>query len=44
MVDSFDIHSTNFSFKVNDGTGIIECKQWLEKDGSGGTSKTSLIK
>ena len=31
-VDSVDEHSTNMSYKVNDGTGVIECKQWMEKD------------
>lgn len=25
-------HSTNLNFKLNDGSGTIECKQWIEKD------------
>jgi replication factor A2 len=25
-------HTTNFTFKLDDGSGIIECKQWLDKD------------
>lgn len=27
-------HSTNFTFRLNDNTGTIECKQWIEKDAS----------
>jgi replication factor A2 len=27
-------HSTNFTFKLNDGSGSIDCKQWIEKDGA----------
>jgi replication factor A2 len=28
-------HATNFTFKVNDGSGNIECKLWMEKDANG---------
>lgn len=31
-VESVDEHSTNMSYRVNDGTGVLECKEWLEKD------------
>eukprot|EP01039_Chlorochromonas_danica_P000284 gene284-303_t len=27
-------HSTNFTFRLNDNTGTIVCKQWIEKDAS----------
>jgi replication factor A2 len=27
-------HSTNFTFRLNDCTGTMDCKQWIEKDGS----------
>lgn len=25
-------HSTNIVFKLNDGTDIIECRQWIDKE------------
>ena len=25
-------HSTNFNFKLDDGSGIIEVKQWIDKN------------
>lgn len=25
-------HSTNFSFKLDDGSGLIEVKQWIDKN------------
>jgi replication factor A2 len=28
-------HSTNFNFRVNDGSGSIECRLWIEKDANG---------
>lgn len=28
-------HTTNFTFLINDGSGAIECKLWIEKDASG---------
>jgi replication factor A2 len=28
-------HATNFSFQVNDGSGSIDCKLWIEKDANG---------
>eukprot|EP01040_Poterioochromonas_malhamensis_P007584 gene7584-8187_t len=28
-------HTTNFTFMINDGSGAIECKLWIEKDASG---------
>lgn len=27
-------HSTNFTFRLNDCTGTMECKQWIEKEAS----------
>jgi len=32
MASNFEEHSTNVNFKVNDGTGVIDCKQWIEKE------------
>lgn len=32
LVDSSEEHATNRNYKVNDGTGIMECKHWIEKD------------
>lgn len=31
LLDPHD-HSTNFAFKLDDGSGIIECKQWIDRD------------
>lgn len=31
-VMSVTSHSTNLIYVVNDGTGTIECKQWIDKD------------
>ncbi len=25
-------HSTNIVFKLNDGTDLIECRQWIDKE------------
>lgn len=25
-------HSTNIVFKLNDGTDILECRQWIDKE------------
>lgn len=36
-------HSTNFTFQLNDGSGSIECKLWIEKDASG-MSKISALR
>lgn len=35
-------HSTNFTFLLNDGSGSIECKLWMEKDSSGMSKIASL--
>ena len=32
MVAAIEEHSTNFNFKVNDGTGVMDCKQWIDRD------------
>lgn len=37
-VESVDQFSTNICYKVHDGTGIIECKHWLDKDQSNRSS------
>jgi replication factor A2 len=42
-IDGLEEHSTNFTFKLSDGTGVIECKQWIEKD-AGPQSKISKLK
>ena len=31
-VESVEEHSTNLNYRINDGTGVIECKFWIEKD------------
>jgi replication factor A2 len=35
-------HSTNLNFKLNDGSGTIECKQWIEKDAGAFSKLRSL--
>lgn len=37
-------HATNHTFQVSDGTGSIECKKWIEKDGSSRSEKQSQCK
>jgi len=32
MVAAIEEHSTNFNFKVNDGTGVMDCKQWIDRE------------
>eukprot|EP01041_Mallomonas_annulata_P014745 gene14745-31335_t len=39
-IESVDPQSTSMSYRIGDGTGVIECKVWVEKDG-GATSKQS---
>ena len=45
VVDSLQEHSTNVTFKINDGTGSFECKQWIEKNSAASSkiSNTRLI-
>jgi hypothetical protein len=38
-VQQVEEHSTNFSYRLNDGTGVIECKYWIEKDSGASGSK-----
>eukprot|EP01031_Cornospumella_fuschlensis_P053064 gene53064-64821_t len=35
-------HSTNFTFRINDGSGTIECKQWIEKEAATYSKTKSL--
>lgn len=34
IVEGVQEHSTNVTFRINDGSGIIECKHWIEKESS----------
>ena len=34
IIESVDEHSTNVNYRINDGTGALECKYWIEKDGT----------
>ena len=31
LLESIQSHSTHIIFTVNDGSGVIECKEWIEK-------------
>jgi replication factor A2 len=35
LVETVEEHATNCNYRINDGTGILECKYWIEKDSSG---------
>lgn len=37
-------HSTNFTFKLNDGSGTIDCQHWIEKDGGSGFSHLKALR
>ncbi len=43
IVDNLVEHETNFTFRLSDGSGSIECRQWIEKGGAN-VSKPSKIK
>jgi hypothetical protein len=32
LVESVEEHATNCNYKINDGSGVMECKYWTEKD------------
>lgn len=32
IVSEVDEHATNCNYTINDGTGTIKCKSWIEKD------------
>ena len=32
-------HSTNCTYKISDGTGIFECKKWVEKESTNVNAK-----
>ena len=34
-IQSMETHATNMLYRITDGTGIMECKSFLEKDGIG---------
>eukprot|EP01036_Dinobryon_divergens_P023647 gene23647-32019_t len=42
MVAAIEEHSTNFNFKVNDGTGVMDCKQWIDRDTRAQSKLTGL--
>ena len=42
IVDSLTEHETNFTFKLNDGSGVLECKQWIDKGANGGVKLSKL--
>lgn len=33
IVEQVEQHATNITYRINDGSGAIECKLWVEKDG-----------
>lgn len=35
IVESVEEHATNCNYRINDGTGVMECKYWIEKDSGG---------
>jgi hypothetical protein len=35
-IESVEEHSTNVNYRINDGTGAIECKLWNDKDSGSG--------
>lgn len=34
-IQSIDAHATNVVYRISDGTGIVECKSFIEKEGLG---------
>jgi replication factor A2 len=40
IVEMVEEHATNITYRVNDGTGVIECKLWVEKDGGASKHQT----
>ena len=32
IIEMTEEHATNVTYRINDGTGVIECKLWVEKD------------
>ncbi len=42
VVDSVMEHETNFTFKLNDGSGVIECKQWIDKGANSSSKQLKL--
>jgi replication factor A2 len=43
VVERIVDQSTSFTFVLNDGSGVIECKQWMDKDATS-VSSTSRIR
>jgi replication factor A2 len=39
---SMEEHTTNINFKVNDGTGMIDCKQWVEQNSTAHSKLSGL--
>lgn len=42
LVKSVNIHATNKVFEIDDGSGSIECKKWIDKDTSSGSSEVDI--
>jgi hypothetical protein len=42
-IDSLEEHSTNFNFKINDFSGVVDCKLYIEKE-SGLYSRLARIR
>ena len=38
IIESRENHSTNVSFRINDGTGVMDGKLWNDKDASNGAN------
>ena len=32
LIETVEEHATNCNYRINDGTGIIECKYWSDKE------------
>ena len=43
FVESTEVHSTNVTYRINDGTGVTECKIWIDKSGSSGSKHENIM-
>jgi hypothetical protein len=41
-VESVEEHTTNLEYRINDGTGVVDCKFWTAKDKSAKASHAHI--
>lgn len=41
FIENVEEHSTNLTYQLNDGTGVIECKDWISKDAGSNSAPSS---